>query len=350
MNVITVQASSSYRVIIGAGLRHQIGKIIRDFAGIHKVCIVSDSNVFPLYGPDCVCNLEEHGHQVCSFLFPAGEQSKNGTTYLTLLEHLAAEGLSRNDLIIALGGGVTGDLAGFAAATYLRGIRYIQIPTTLLSAVDSSVGGKTAIDLPSGKNQAGAFHQPSMVLCDPEMLNSLPEPIFLDGCAEVIKYAVLYDPELFSLLETSGILFDRKTVISKCVNWKKEAVIADEFDRGLRKMLNLGHTFGHAVEKLSNYSISHGCAVAIGLSIISRSAANRSILPQCDCNRIIALLESFSLPTATELTSEEIARSAFSDKKRDGAILDLIVPEAIGKCAISPTELKDMQAIIEAGL
>lgn len=173
-------------------------------------------------------------------------------------------------MVVALGGGVVGDLAGFAAASYLRGIRFIQVPTTLLAAVDSSVGGKTAIDLPAGKNLAGAFCQPSLVLCDTDTLNSLPLDIFRDGCAEVIKYGVLYDPKLFAHLEEKGLSFDREAVITRCVELKRDVVMEDEFDTGARMKLNLGHTVGHGVEAKSHFAISHGKAVAIGMAIVSR--------------------------------------------------------------------------------
>ena len=349
MKTITVDASTSYDIHIGAGIFSKIGEYISKFSGIQKVCIVSDSTVFPLYGNKCEEHIRTFGYQVCSFVFQSGEESKNGTTYLSLLEYLASHQLTRTDLIVALGGGVTGDLAGFTAATYLRGIRYIQVPTTLLAAVDSSVGGKTAIDLSAGKNLAGAFYQPSMVLCDPELLDTLPKKVFIDGCAEVIKYAVLYDPDLFSHLESNGIDFDREMVISRCVAWKKEAVVADEFDRGLRKKLNLGHTFGHSVEKTSSYSVSHGCAVAIGMAIVSRSSAKRNIMPKEDCSRIIALLKQFSLPTDSAYSIQELLECSFSDKKRSGDTLDLIIPEAIGRCSIVPTPLKDLKSVIEAG-
>lgn len=350
MTTVKVSASSSYNIHIGAGLRFEIASYVSEFPGIQKVCIVSDTNVFPLYGEEIINTLESSGFSVCSFVFPSGEESKNGTTYLKLLQHLAACQLTRSDLIIALGGGVVGDLAGFAAATYLRGIRLIQIPTTLLAAVDSSVGGKTAIDLPAGKNLAGAFYQPGLVLCDTDTLNTLPDSVFRDGCAEVIKYAILYDPDLFDHLEKYGLQMNREEVITRCVQWKRDAVEADEFDLGLRKKLNLGHTLGHAVEKISDYSISHGSAVAIGTAIISRSAKTRGICSAEDVNRIIALLSKFSLPIHTPYDAETLLRHTLSDKKRSGSTLDFIIPQKIGECAIVSTPISQIQEIIQAGL
>ena len=265
-------------------------------------------------------------------------------TWLELLNVLAENKLTRSDLIVALGGGVVGDLAGFAAASYLRGIRFIQVPTTLLAAVDSSVGGKTAIDLPSGKNLVGAFYQPSLVLCDTDTLNTLSEDIFRDGCAEVIKYGILYDPGLFSHLEEKGLAFDRKAVITRCVELKRDVVMEDEFDTGSRMKLNLGHTIGHGVEAKSQFAVSHGKAVAIGTAIVSRAS-------DCtDCSRILSVLVTFGLPTGTAYSAEDLYAYTLSDKKRSGGIVNLIIPRAIGECDIVPTPIEDLKSFIEAGL
>ena len=344
MNTVTVAASKTYNIHIGSGLLAQIGAEAAKLGNAEKICIVSETNVWPLYGDTVKKNLQHAGFDVTAFVFSAGESQKNTATYLDLLNFLAENQLTRTDLIVALGGGVVGDLAGFAAATYLRGIRFIQIPTTLLAAVDSSVGGKTAIDLPSGKNLAGAFWQPSLVLCDTDTLISLPEDIFRDGCAEVIKYAVLYDPELFSHLEEQGLDFDRETVITRCVEWKRNAVVLDEFDTGARMLLNLGHTFGHGIEQHSRFSLSHGQAVAIGMAIISRA------FPCPDTERILSLLNHFGLPTTTNCTAEDICRYAMSDKKRSGGTVNLIVPESVGSCRILSTPVQTLKSLIEAGL
>ena len=279
-----------------------------------------------------------------SYVFPAGEESKNGQIFLDLLNFLAENQLTRSDMIVALGGGVVGDLAGFAAASYLRGIRFIQVPTTLLAAVDSSVGGKTAIDLPAGKNLAGAFCQPSLVLCDTDTLNSLPTDIFRDGCAEVIKYGVLYDPKLFAHLEEKGLSFDREAVITRCVELKRDVVMEDEFDTGARMKLNLGHTVGHGVEAKSHFAISHGKAVAIGMAIVSRASAC------ADTPRIVALLEKFGLPTRTDYSADDLFTYTLSDKKRSGGTVNLIIPRAIGDCAITPTKVESLKSFIQAGL
>ena len=344
MNTVTVNASTTYEVKIGSGLLPKLGAEVSALGKAGKVCIVSDSNVWPLYGNAAKSSLENAGLEVIHFLFPTGESSKNGSTYLQLLNFLAENGMTRSDHLIALGGGVVGDLTGFAAATYLRGIAYIQVPTTLLAMVDSSVGGKTAIDLPSGKNLAGAFCQPKLVLCDTDTLATLPEDIFRDGCAEVIKYGILYDPDLFAHLTEKGLAFDRKAVITRCVELKRDVVTQDEFDTGLRMKLNLGHTVGHGIEVISNFSLSHGKAVAIGMAIVSRAS-------RCpDGQKILACLERFGLPTTTDYAPEEIYRCALSDKKRSGGTVNLIIPKAIGSCAIVPTPIADLKSFIEAGL
>ena len=344
MNTITVHASKDYNVTIGSGVLGQLGEIVRRTTAAETVCLVTDTNVRFLHAGSAIKSLTDAGLRLCSISFPAGEASKTAENYLLLLKTLAKEGLTRADCVIALGGGVVGDLAGFAAATYLRGIAYIQVPTTLLAMVDSSVGGKTGIDLEGGKNQVGAFHQPHAVLCDTDILCTLPESIFRDGCAEVIKYGVLYDPELFTHLETTGMAFDRAYVISRCVELKRNAVEADEFDRGQRKLLNFGHTIGHAIEKCSNYTVTHGQAVAIGMAMVCRSTNCR------DNGRILSLLEKFGLPVKTDDSAVALANAAFSDKKRSGGNVELIIPKAIGDCHLVSAPIDELQAFIEKGL
>ena len=350
MKEIVVKASRSYSVKIGSGLLSTLGAEAAAVTKAQTVAIVSDTNVWPLYGEAAKNSLNNAGFRVVSYIFNAGEESKNGNTYLSLLNFLAENKLTRSDCVIALGGGVVGDMAGFVSATFLRGIAYIQVPTTLLAAVDSSVGGKTAIDLDAGKNLAGAFYQPCLVLCDTDTLASLPEDIFRDGCAEVIKYGILYDIELFSHLEDNGLLFDRETVIARCVELKRDVVMEDEFDTGARMRLNLGHTIGHGVEARSQFTVSHGKAVAIGMSIVTRSALVHGICNQQTCNRILNCITAFGLPAKTSNTSQELFESALSDKKRSGGMVNLIIPQKIGDCLIIPTEVHKLKSFIEAGL
>lgn len=345
MKSIQITASKSYNVLIGNNLLPNIGQHLQStLKKICKIAIICDTNVFPLYGDIVTNSLEHEGYSVVSYTFPAGEASKNATTYLHILNFLAENHLTRTDAVLALGGGVTGDMAGFAAATYLRGVSYIQVPTTLLAMVDSSVGGKTAIDLPAGKNLAGAFYQPRLVICDLNTLNTLPASVFSDGCAEVIKYGVLYDPELFSHLESKGLHFDRERVISRCIELKRNVVAEDEFDAGARQLLNLGHTIGHGVEAQSNFTITHGQAVAIGMAIVAKAACKK-IYPQ-----LVSVLQKFQLPTSTCFTAKQLFTSALSDKKRSGGTVNLIVPKAIGTCCILPTAVEELESFIEEGL
>lgn len=350
MKTIHINASECYDVKIGSGLLSLAGQQIRSVTKGTTAVVVSDSNVFPLYGETVKCSLRNAGFSVLEYVIAVGEASKNGQVYLSLLNYLAQNHVTRSDCLIALGGGVVGDLTGFAAATYLRGIAYIQLPTTLLAAVDSSVGGKTAIDLPSGKNLAGAFYQPRLVLCDTDALATLPEDIFRDGCAEVIKYGILYDPDLFETLYMDGLAFQRESVISRCVELKCDVITQDEFDKGLRMKLNLGHTIGHGVEANSDFTVSHGKAVAIGTAIVARACASLGICTPETAKQILAVLSIFGLPTETNDTVDALHAAALSDKKRSGNAVNLIVIEKIGSCAICPTNVEDVKEFIKAGL
>lgn len=350
MQEVTVHASREYRILIGTGLLPRLGQEAARCVKGRKVCIVSETNVYPHHGAAAEESLKSAGFTVVSYVFSAGESSKNGQNYLTLLNFLAENQLTRADLLIALGGGVVGDLCGFAAATYLRGVAFIQVPTTLLAAVDSSVGGKTAIDLPAGKNLAGAFYQPSLVLCDTNTLSTLPDEIFRDGCAEVIKYGILYDRNFFDYLRSTGVSFDREKVIRRCVELKRDVVAEDEFDTGARMKLNLGHTVGHGIEAKSQFAVSHGKAVAIGTAIVSRAAAKCGMLSQADANAIVDILNAYGLPTTTEYSAEELAHFMLSDKKRSGGTVSLIIPREIGRCEIIPTPVEKLAAFVEEGL
>ena len=350
MRTVTVNASKNYDILIGAGLLDQLGQQVKTLCKASKICIVSDSNVFPLHGERAVTSLLNAGFDVTHFVFSAGEESKNASVYLELLNFLAQNQITRSDCLVALGGGVVGDLTGFAAATYLRGIPFIQVPTTLLAAVDSSVGGKTAIDLPAGKNLCGAFYQPRLVLCDTDTLNTLPEDIFRDGCAEVIKYGILYDPEFFCYLEKTGPDFDRERVIARCAELKRDVVAEDEFDTGARMKLNLGHTIGHGIEARSNFTLSHGKSVAIGMAMVARAAAKTEHCSENTKNRIVDILRAYGLPTQAQYSVDDIYTYTLSDKKRSGGSVSLILPAAIGDCRIVPTPIEELKSLIEAGL
>ena len=350
MTTVTVRASRPYEVTIGRGLLDTVGwQAAGQWKG-RSAAVVSDSTVAPLYLNRVKDSLERAGFQVHSFVFPAGEDQKNGGTYLKLLEFLAARRLTRADGLIALGGGVVGDLAGFAAATFLRGIGFLQLPTTLLAAVDSSVGGKTAIDLTNGKNLAGAFYQPQAVLCDLDTLDTLPAEVFADGCAEVIKYGMMGDPALLARLETVDFRADPEELVARCVAQKRDLVEQDEFDTGARQLLNLGHTLGHGVEACSGYTVSHGRAVAIGMTLVTRAAVAFGRCPAEVLPRLRRLLERYGLPDATAYSAQALYEKTLSDKKRSGDTISLVVPIAWGASQLVRIPVSELPAWIERGL
>lgn len=350
MTTVTVRASRPYEVTIGRGLLDTVGwQAAGQWKG-RSAAVVSDSTVAPLYLNRVKDSLERAGFQVHSFVFPAGEDQKNGGTYLKLLEFLAARRLTRANGLIALGGGVVGDLAGFAAATFLRGIGFLQLPTTLLAAVDSSVGGKTAIDLTNGKNLAGAFYQPQAVLCDLDTLDTLPAEVFADGCAEVIKYGMIGDPALLARLETVDFRADPEELVARCVAQKRDLVEQDEFDTGARQLLNLGHTLGHGVEACSGYTVSHGRAVAIGMTLVTRAAVAFGRCPAEVLPRLRRLLERYGLPDATAYSAQALYEKTLSDKKRSGDTISLVVPIAWGASQLVRIPVSELPAWIERGL
>ncbi len=349
MRIVKVNTQAEYNVIIGTGILDDIGDHTSELFSPCTACIISDDTVNSLYGERVKNSLNKSGFSTVSFIIPHGEASKNTSSLIDLVEFLAENHLTRSDIIVALGGGVVGDLAGFAASVYLRGINFIQIPTTLLACVDSSVGGKTAVDLKAGKNLMGAFHQPSLVLCDCETLNTLPKETFSDGCAEVIKYAVINDREFFSVLQ-SGIRENIEEVICRCVMNKAAIVEEDEFDTGKRMLLNLGHTTGHSIEALSNFSVTHGNAVAIGMAIAMKIAVANGVCPKEDLDRLLALLEKEGLPTKTEYTAQQLAEIALCDKKRSGATISFILPYGIGKSTSEKISVDRLCDFIAKGL
>ena len=350
IQTIQVHTAPAYEVSIGGGLLHTCGQRLREVLVPCRVAVVTDSTVAPLYLKTVTGSLEGAGFTVCSYIFPAGEGSKNFTTLSAILEFLAEQRLTRTDCIAALGGGVTGDMAGFAAACYLRGIRCVQLPTTLLSAVDSSVGGKTAIDLKAGKNLAGAFLQPAAVLCDTDCLRSLPPEVFADGAAEAIKTGVLDDESLFALFEDGTLTAAPEEVIARCVGYKAGVVERDEKEQGERRLLNLGHTVGHAIEKCSGYAIPHGHAVAAGLAVIARSAEALGWTEEPVAARIAACLAKNGLPTGTDFSAEALAEAALADKKRTGGDITLVIPKKIGVCELKKVPVAELLPIIRAGL
>ncbi len=349
MKTVHIDASKSYDVRIGRGLLDDCGRQIAERVRCASAAVVADDTVYALYGERVCASLEAAGVRTVCYVFPHGEKSKNLLEYAKILNFLAENRVTRADALIALGGGVTGDLGGFAAATYLRGIPFVQLPTTLLAAVDSSVGGKTAVNLPAGKNLAGAFYQPELVLCDLDTLDSLPREIFLDGCAEVIKYAVLGSRELFALLADIPSGKGLEEVTARCVEMKRDFVQSDERDRGARQMLNLGHTFGHAVEASSRFTLSHGKSVAIGMAMILRAACSRGLCSAETRDAVIALLQRYGLPTECPYPADMLLGALSADKKIFGTRLNLVVPTDIGACRLLPVGVDELSGWLRDG-
>lgn len=344
MKSVRIDASKSYDVLIAPGLVAETGGRVKVLLNPASCVVVADDRVYSLYGEDVRQSLESASIRTTVFTFPHGERNKTLATYERLLEQMCADRITRSDVVVALGGGVTGDMAGFAAATYQRGIRFIQIPTTLLAMVDSSVGGKTAVDLRHGKNMVGAFCQPSLVLCDTKTLDTLPPEEFACGCAEIVKYAMIESEEFFDSLDRTPVAEQLESVISACVTMKRDYVNRDEFDTGDRIFLNFGHTFGHAIEACSDFSILHGEGVAIGMAAITRAAVTRGICPESVLTRLISLLEKYNLPTVSPYTCRQLISAALSDKKAQGETIRLVVPERIGKCLVEKIPKGDLKS------
>lgn len=341
-NIIHIEASRKYDIHIGRNILPEITDTIRPLVGDSRLCILTDSTVNSLYAERLCTILSTGGYNVEKFVIPAGEASKCADNLLAFLNFLAEKKFTRSDTIIAFGGGVVGDLGGLTASLYLRGIKYIQMPTTLLAAVDSSVGGKTAIDIPAGKNLVGTFHQPVLVFCDTELMDSLDADIYRDGCAEIIKYGVILDKNLYEKLQ--HIPFDREEVVARCVEIKRDVVQKDEFDNGMRGLLNFGHTFGHAIEKLSNFSVSHGSAVAKGMILAAKTA---SLSGLCDItDELTNMLQKYGFDLSIKNTAQEMYEAILSDKKRRGGKITLVLPRSIGNCTLVTIGVEELLELL----
>lgn len=333
----------SYPILIDHGCLDMIGEDLARRKIANRYCIIADSTVADLYGKRLLDELRHNGMDAELLTFAAGEASKNLPTYGDLLSELARLGFDRRDGIIALGGGVTGDLAGFVASSYMRGIPFVQIPTTLLSQVDSSVGGKTGVDLAEGKNLVGAFYQPKVVYMDPHVLATLPREEFVGGMAEVIKYGIIYDREFFDYLRThrQAILARDSDVIEKILSTscriKAEVVAADEQEANLRRILNFGHTIGHAVEAESRFTIIHGQAVAIGMVAAARIAHACEMLAEADVEKIRNILREYDLATEipTAMDRDKIRYYILRDKKIVSGKVAYVLPTDIGKVVVT---------------
>lgn len=330
-----------YPIEIGRGLRKHAEEKIREVFSGRKIVIISDDQVYHYYGEELKENLQK-SFECYSIIVPHGEASKSIQMLPGIYSQLIEAKISRSDLIVALGGGVVGDLAGFVAATYLRGIKFIQIPTSILAQVDSSVGGKVAVDLPEGKNLVGAFYQPILVLIDPDMLDTLPSRYVTDGLGEVIKYGCIKDKQLFEELERYTSYGELKShmeyVIATCVDIKRKVVEADEFDTGERMQLNFGHTLGHAIEQFYQYEReSHGEAVAIGMYQIAKMAEKKGLTKEGTSERIRKVLETYGLPCQSGIEVHNLKESMKSDKKNLDNKLKVILIKEIGEAYIHPT-------------
>jgi len=325
----------AYDVIVQPGGINTVGSTFRRVGLEGPVALISDENVAAIYGPSISERLAQSGYHIEMGKFPAGEEHKTVDTILSLWETFLKAGLERKSSVAALGGGVVGDLTGFAAATYLRGVPWVAIPTSLLAMVDASIGGKTGADLPQGKNLVGAFHPPALVLVDPGVLASLPEPELRNGLAEVVKAALIDDPYLFLMCETGweSLASRWEEVIARAIAVKVKVVNADPFEKGQRSVLNLGHTFGHAIEWASGYRIRHGEAVAIGMVGAARLSVRLNLaqpeLPQ----RIEQTLSKLGLPTRLpdKIRYMDVLENMKFDKKRSDGKTRFVLPEAIGK-------------------
>ena len=343
MKTVKVNASKQYDILIGEGLLDSIGAELRSRFGDAKLCIVTDDIVDALYRQRVYDSLTKEGYSVECIVIPNGEKSKNAHNLFDIINKLALMRFTRNDMLIALGGGVVGDLCGFCAATYMRGIRYVQVPTTLLAAVDSSVGGKTAVDIPAGKNLFGAFWQPALVVCDTLTLNTLSPKIYADGTAEIIKYGMICDRELFD--QVAGGTWSREDVIARCVEIKRDVVNKDEFEGGVRKILNFGHTFGHSVESISNFTVTHGSAVAIGMRIVCAALSSDEVL-----HKLTDALKNNNLPINCPYDAKDIYTHALSDKKSTGKGIEIIAVKEIGTFEIIDAPYSSIEEIVRSGV
>ena len=347
MKTVHVSTGIPYDIFIERGILDSVGEYAKKLSNAKKVTVVTDTNVAPHYQWRLLNSLSAQGFETKTHIFKAGEESKHLGTISEIYKTLADFHMSRKDIIIALGGGVCGDMAGFAAATYLRGIDFIQVPTSLLAQVDSSVGGKTGVDLPQGKNLVGAFHQPIAVLIDPDTLTTLPDKFIADGMAEIIKYGCIKDAAFFDFLERENALDYIEEVIETCVSIKRDVVSRDEKEAGERMLLNFGHTLGHSIEKLYNFTgITHGMAVAVGMVLISQAGEKQGITEQGTTERITKLCEKYGLPTSEKFTFAEMADAAKGDKKTAGGSISLVLLNKIGESFTQKVELDKLESFI----
>ena len=346
MKIITVKASSTYDIMIDRGILNNCGALIKQNTGAKKLAVVTDSVVNEIYADTVMQSLEREGFEAVKFVFPNGEASKSAGVLNDIYEFLALNNITRTDCLVALGGGVVGDITGYAAATYLRGVEFVQIPTTLLAQIDSSVGGKTAINLPCGKNLVGAFKQPDCVICDIDTLKTLSPEILSDGMAEAIKYGMIKDKELFDIIGSHTIdnvseVIDE--IIYRSVLIKRDIVEADEFDRGERMLLNFGHTLGHAVESYYKYSrYTHGSAVALGMYAFTERLNGKGDL----LDSLESCLKAYNLPTEIEVGVDKLVPLCYNDKKRESDKINIVLCKEKGKAYTEKLSIAEFNAFM----
>lgn len=347
MNRIQIQTSSPYEVLVGQDLLKNTANLLDGITGYSKVAIITDQKVAPLYLQQ-VSDSFPADVQVFSLVLPQGEATKSAKKWTEVLSFLCQNGLTRTDLVVALGGGVIGDLTGFAASCYLRGVRYLQIPTTLLAQVDSSVGGKTAINIPEGKNLIGSFYQPCRVICDIDTLATLDAVDFSSGMAEVIKYGCIYDADMFDDFSHMDQVDVRMRVIQRCIEIKAIVVTKDERDTGLRMILNFGHTLGHAVEKEHGFSgYTHGQSVAIGMIAITKLSEKSGFTPAGIADQIESICKQFDLPTVCDVSPERLVALCARDKKNTAKALRVLLLDKMGSCQIVSMTMDEFATFVE---
>ncbi len=335
MEKVTINASKKYNILIDRGILDKCGEYIASLGLNGKAAVITDDNVNLHYGERVVKSLQNAGISTKKYVFTHGENSKNHTTLLNIYEFLAENGYTRSDFIVALGGGVVGDTAGFAAATYMRGIDFIQIPTTVIAQSDSSVGGKTAVDIPAGKNLVGAFHQPSLVICDTDTLNTLTPEFFSDGMAEVIKHGMIKSRELFDILSTRDIKENMTDIIRRNAAIKGHVIEVDEREKGERMLLNFGHTLGHALEKYYNFQgVTHGCAVSVGMSTFTHIAERRGMCKPGIAEQLDSLLIKCGLPITDSAPLLELYEFSLGDKKHLANGMNIVICTDIGQSEV----------------
>ena len=345
---IHIDANKEYDVFLGEALLEEAGNIILQLKSKCRAVVITDTNVDKHYSKKVMSSLENAGFEALKFVFNAGENSKSAKTFVDILEFLAENKITKSDILVALGGGVVGDITGFCASCYLRGVDFVQIPTTLLSAVDSSVGGKTAINLNAGKNLAGAFYQPLCVICDTDTFKTLEEREISCGYAEIIKYSVLFDNSFFKSLADRNMTTGE--IVEKCVCFKRDIVNADEFETGLRRLLNLGHTAGHGVEKLSGFSLNHGESVAVGMVIATKISENLGLCEKNTHKELEKILSLYNLPVKYDVDVKMLYDACLSDKKRKSTTLSVILPKSIGECIIYDVQVQDFYELLKEAL